>query len=599
MIVKSSLSALFRTVKAVFFPTQVKEKSLLTTKPAFETVASSDASEDKKDCLFLTSIVWLSVATYVTRIGFYLDDWTFWGLFTNSSDQSIAGYYRALYETQSWTRMRPLQLLYLASLYRLFGLHPLGYHLVNAIVINLVVIFFYLCLRELKQDRLLAIAVPLVYVMLPHYSADRFWIATFQANLSIALYFGSLYLQLHNRAERQWTFQALGIASMVLSILAYEAALPLFLLNLVILLCVRRERHKPLAVSFLILLLVTAVKVIMTERSPLKVAFNQSIETEILRLIDFRYHYYDGVFGLNLKQAIAVNLITLGVGLPRLAIVVIRGYFSGLACLVSLLLSLRVFLYLNRIKRAGNVSWLKMIGLGTIIFAAGYAIFLTTTEIRLTTVDHGNRTNIAAAIGVAFVFVGTIGLIGMLFNSEKPRRVLFSLGVACLCGISCLIVSTTANFWAESYRRQDAIVERIHREFPTIRPGSTLILDGFCPWKGPTIVFRDWEDLEGALQTSYKEPTIHADIVTPRLALESASISTNLFGKYRHYAYADNVLLYNVRERLIVILDSKAMAEQYFSHYNPNFKSAPDPEAARRAFHTFQPEPINECPEFW
>lgn len=107
-------------------------------------------------------------------------------------------------------------------------------------------LLFYITLRELGQPRLLTLTVPLVYVLLPHYSTDRFWIAAFQANLSIALYFLSLYADLRvlqAQAARMWTWKLLSIACLLGSTLAYEVVLPLFLLNVVLVWYRARKLH--------------------------------------------------------------------------------------------------------------------------------------------------------------------------------------------------------------------------------------------------------------------------------------------------------------------------------------------------------------------
>ena len=92
--------------------------------------------------------------------------------------------------------MRPVQFLYLAALYKAFGTDPLGYHVVNTLVLAAGAVLFYLVLRRLGLSRVLALAVPLVYALLPHYSTNKLWMAAFQIGLSMTLYFLSLYADL-------------------------------------------------------------------------------------------------------------------------------------------------------------------------------------------------------------------------------------------------------------------------------------------------------------------------------------------------------------------------------------------------------------------
>ena len=139
------------------------------------------------DCLFLAAIVLFSAVTYLGDLGFYSDDWAFLASYSLAEDQSLLGLFQSNYTPEVW--MRPLQILYQATLYWLFGPHPLGYHMFNTGVLALGAVLFYLLLRELGRPRLVSLAIPALYVLLPHYSTDRFWYAAFPTTLSMALYF--------------------------------------------------------------------------------------------------------------------------------------------------------------------------------------------------------------------------------------------------------------------------------------------------------------------------------------------------------------------------------------------------------------------------
>ena len=136
-------------------------------------------SDTLPDCLFLGGIVLLSLILYLPGLGFYSDDWHFLGVLGTSADRSLAGLYAAVHEPGA--AMRPVQLAYLAALYRTFGLSPLGYHLANAAVLLCSTVLLYLVARELQKSRAIALAVAVVYALLPHYSTARFWIAAYQA----------------------------------------------------------------------------------------------------------------------------------------------------------------------------------------------------------------------------------------------------------------------------------------------------------------------------------------------------------------------------------------------------------------------------------
>src|SRR5512144_2532155 len=151
-----------------------------------------------RDSLFVFLIVVGSAALYLRGLGFYSDDWAFLADMNGSREPTIWSAFEALYRDDM--RMRPVQILVLAVLFRLFKLDPLGYHLVNTTLLGAGAVLCYLVCRELGIWRHLALAVALVFSVLPHYSTDRLWVATIQVTLSMTLYLLSLHADL--RATR-------------------------------------------------------------------------------------------------------------------------------------------------------------------------------------------------------------------------------------------------------------------------------------------------------------------------------------------------------------------------------------------------------------
>src|SRR6266571_2120994 len=200
--------------------------------PFAASTPSISAAEAAMDCFFLTVGTALSLVLYVGHLGFYLDDYGLLQRMGTARHGSLLGLYDAV---SPGTGQRPVQALTYAVLYWLFGSHPLGWHIFNASVFVAAVLLLYLVLRELRQPRLVGVAVPLVYAMLPHYATNRFWAAAFQANTSTAFYALGLYAGL--RALRSCPAAVVGwlaVASLAIlgSLFAYEVVAPLFVLNL-------------------------------------------------------------------------------------------------------------------------------------------------------------------------------------------------------------------------------------------------------------------------------------------------------------------------------------------------------------------------------
>lgn len=534
-----------------------------------------------QDCLFLSLVVLLSFILYVTDLGFYRDDWGFLRLLVTAGNESFQEYYRALYAGDIVLRQRPVQMLLLSGLYWLFGLQPLGYHLFNSTVLLLSVVLFYLVLRELKQPRLLALSIPLVYALLPHYSTDRFWIAAYQATLSILLYFLSFYADLRALQARSIQFfcgwRAAALLSLIGSVLAYEVVLPLFLLNSALFTYWIRLLNSPLQskqrrarLTFLLGSNLLALLVVIGFK--LATSVRVGIDTDLLS------HLINLVVG-----AVRVNYGAYGLGLPYIIWWIMRHDPNWLILASGGALGLIVFAYLHYVTRRpedvwpGKTTWLKYVALGLVVFGLGFAIFLFNADVWFTSAGQGNRVAIAAALGVAMSFVGGIGWVTSLLPVARYRRHLFSLLVAFLALSGFLINNTLATFWISAYQQQQAILKDIHEHLPLLPAGSTLILDGTCPEVGPAPVFQSAKDLAGALVISYGDPSLYAIAVTPDLTIgETGIIMRSLSGKdYGTYPYTERLLLYNYEQKLIYRLVDAGAAHSYFELLRPEHPCPP------------------------
>ena len=535
-----------------------------------------------QDCAFLGLVLLISLILYIHGLGFYSDDWAFLSALSHSGANSLTELFRALYAYEN-IRQRPLQALHLAWMYRLFGTDPLGYHLINSAVFIAAVSLFYLSLRDLRLPRLVLLTMPLVYGMLPHYSTDRFWVAAFQANVSMALYFASLYADLRalrTARARPWSWKLLSLACLLGSTLAYEVALPLFLFNAVMIWLHARALHIPVlsgsrerrsigamvGSNFVMLLLVLAYKATTTVRTG-------GIET------GYASHLLD-IF----KQAVRVDYASLGIGLPYNAgKAVLRHHADSVVLVAGAVLGVAVLAYLYRaVAQSGDERhnagvWLLVLALSPVVYFLGYAVFVTTSQFMLHKTGIANRISIAAAVGVAMTFTGGAGLACALLPSAWLRRSVFPSAIALLCVCGFLIINVNAKFWIAAYAEQRRVLADIHANITSLPAGSTLILDGVCPYIGSGIVFESSWDLAGALQIIYHDPTLRANVVTPKLRVGEGGLTTSMYGTPHHHRYGDDLLLYDLRRKTVHRLVDAETTRRYF--------------AARKSDHSA------ECPE--
>ena len=540
--------------------------------------AGGERASRWRDALFLAVAVVLSFASYGPRLGFYSDDWAFLGLYASAAEQSVAGFYEASMSSQH--AMRPVQVWLCAVLYALFGLEPLGYHLFNGALLVANAVLVYAIARELRAARLIALAVALTYALLPSYSTDRFWFVAFAIVLSMTACLASIYAGLRVVAASPRVALAWAVVSpvaLLISALSYEVALPLFLL-LPILVGWRllwqtqgfqpRQRLVVVAAVLAIDLVVLAGAVAFKLGTTVRLGADAGVAAQVGDIVRhaIRVDLPDGHYGLNIFSALRVHFGDAGVRLPATAWHLVQDAPAGVLVL-TVAFGLFTFSYLAMVARRADWppvrQWLALMLAGIVVFGLGYAIFLTNYNVQFTPTGIANRSAIGAALGAAMIIVGSIGLtLTPLPARIVPVALAALITVVASCGF--VVINAVAQRWVEAYEIEQRVLSSIQRRFPSMPSHSALILDGVCPYVGPAVVFESNWDLAGALQVMYRDATLSADVVTPRLEIGEEGITTTIYGFAETYPYSEKLLVYNVASGVAKPLPDVASAREYF-----------------------------------
>lgn len=523
-----------------------------------------------QDSLFLFIIVCLSSLLYVSKLGFYSDDWSFLGNFTLSKQQNFFGFYQTAVTPNTF--MRPVQNVYDAFLFTLFGTHPLGYQLVNVGVFSVMILLFYFILRKLQLPRIIAVSIPLLFALLPNYSTDRFWYAAFQVNLSILFFLLSLLAGLQAFAQNtkhMFFWKIVSIASLLISTMSYEVAIPLVAINLLLFwnpLARISSKKKQFAAHHTVFIAINLLTLFYI------VIFKAKTTVRL-----GKFNYPTDAFHL-LLSVIHTNFWTLGVHVPAMLSEIATKYLNRPLLLLAICLYVAIFLYLffvllqktNSLPNRAFFFTLMLIGI--VIFFLGYAIFLTNNQVGFSATGIDNRVAIAATIGIAFLLVGALGILSRLLFRGVYTEWFFCLTVALVCTSGFLVINTIAQFWILAYQKGTTVLSDIQTSLPYLPNHTIVILDGVCPYVGPGIVFESQWDLKGALQVQYHNPTIQADIITPRLKITKKGIVTQIYTFRARYPYK-NLVIFNDKQKKAYPIHTVTAAKNYFEKYNPDFSN--------------------------
>jgi hypothetical protein len=553
----------------------VSIRGLLRSHPsaatADEAVQGRRTSSKLLAALVIATVAAIPTIPYLSRLGFYLDDYYFLGAMSASHDRSLPGLFEALLDVDQKAWLRPAMYVGFGGLFRLFGTNALPYHLFVAVLIPLSAVLLYLLLDRLRAPGFLALGAPIVFAAAPHYSTDRFWLASYPAPASVALALAALYAFLRAREARSWKLAAWlvsGSGALVLSALLYEVAIPLLGVGILGLWYGAREdarsRHVTAATASLLLLAALVYKTLAA--------------TTLVGNSSYRVGYESGVLhhlGYLLSGSVKVNFGTYAVALPYVVgwIIVHRPTWTALG--ESVVVGVVVLTYLASGRCSLELppqnetrTWLRLVVAGIALIALGYASFLVTEKIYFTSAGIDNRVNIVSSMGVAVVAVGLI--LGAIQHLPPHRQPLgFAFACAVLAATGTLITGTLADYWATARDRQDEVVARLRSALPTSLTNTTVVLDGICPEIGPGVVFTASYDLTGAMRLSYRDPTIGAPVATEAVEAgpRALVVSTVLFGNVNPHAYpyGPRLLVFDWRTGGAVPLRDAGEARRYLA----------------------------------
>jgi hypothetical protein len=511
----------------------------------------------------------IPAAFYVHGLGFYLDDHFFIAVMDTSRQHSVAGMFHVLLEDDSKAWLRPAMYAGFAAMFRLFGTDPLPYHVVVAALVPLSAVLLYILLVRLRAPAFVAVAVPIVFAAAPHFSTDRFWLASWAAPASLVFAIAAIlcFLEAVNAHATRPVLVAGGCLAVVTSVLLYEVAIP----GLVVAVAV----------------LVVRARRVRSARLPAAAAASATIGSLVYKAVasatlvgssTYRVGYSDGALhhlGYLISGSIKVNFGTYGMGLPYVVGWIVAHHLTWVAVVPTVLVGVLVYAYLVRrdapeLTDAVGTRWRRVAVCGIAIFVLGYATFLVTGAVYFTSAGIDNRVNIVAAVGVAFLAVAL--LVGA--TSRLPpdrRRVALAAGCAIVAATGTLVTGTLADDWVAANTKQQLVLARLDAVLHGRAANATVVLDGVCPEIGPGIVFAAGYDLADALRARRGEFVgIHeAPVATKVMAARPRGlvISTFLFGTLRPhlYPYRPLLVVYDWRRATLVRLANEADARAYLA----------------------------------
>jgi len=520
--------------------------------------------------VILLAAVAVSALPYVLNLGFYSDDWYNLTVLWQKSTSGIAGQIHGLYQADHTMMQRPVQALYFATAFKLFGMHAVPYHLLNITAIAAATVTLYVAGGEVFGERWLAFVIALCFGLMPHYTSDRFWFTMQHANLSAAFAFlgtWSISRGTHGNAVRPAKWFILGAALFTLSFLSYEVMLGWIVASIVLVTgrsyMANRKAMEPQRRLRGILLVVVPLIIV----GLLKIASQRYISTHHHFFANLALHLRDAI-----AQAIEFNFWSFGLKLPMLIATLLRhsaldwnsAASAGLVGVIAI-----AYLWRNFDSASIPNPWgcVRLALLGLAVFGLGYALFIAVPPetFAFTSAGLDNRVTIGAAPGAACVLVALAALACAPVRSELWRVRCFSVLMGLVCAANCLVIDGIASYWIDAASQQRHILKSLVADSAGIPSGSEVLLDGFCRYSGPGFIFEADGDATGAVQIALNNPSIKSDVISPDVHFDGTAVDTTYYGApEQRYPYGRQLFIYDVRSRTITNLSSQSDAQNYF-----------------------------------
>lgn len=504
--------------------------------------------------LCLALIMLVSALPYFRGLGFYSDDWGLLAEFVQGRTN--------LHEVLKTYPGRPLQGAYLLFQFKLFGLDPLGYHVLGTVVLGLCAIFQHRLLVRIGLGQAEAFAVAAITIVLPQMSTVRVWVAASQIPLSMLAALCSMHAQLSYVKTR--TIGWIGIAALaaIVSVLLYEIFVPLILAFPFWLLL-----RGPPAERRRVLVHAVALAVVIILCGVLKVRFGHL--WPMPRLYPFLsppVRLFSPAFdwrvdeGLNIFAAADVYAWQLVKGWAAAASAVFTGVLPASTILVAAMVGILTWW---GIKKAESGRPWRAIALGSTVIVLGHAVFFVLGGLMFSPSGLASRVSMAAAPGVALLVTGGVMLVAGRF-AESRRHAAFSMGVAVIAAISTLRLAMVASHWVEASTAQARILNQATHDLSLVHAGATVVLTGVCPYRGPGVVFEARWDVGPALLIVLNRD-LQGNIVTNRTRLGPTALETSIYGERNEYPYGRGLWFYEPGAgQPVRIMDQRA-AREYFA----------------------------------
>ena len=449
----------------------------------------------------------LVFAPHIRHGGLYFDDWA------NGAGTLYppggAGIGNALSYFWKLTLYRPVLVVYVPLTFWVLGTHAalqLAWATVLAVAIACLL---YGILRTLSVPPAHSWLIAALTIAYPWFDSTRLWAAASQASVSITLVLAGAWVALYGLERSSRRLHACAVVLYLLSVLAYEVAIPLILaMGLIYTLRAgwRAARWR------------WAADIVAAALGATWVGSHEAHRS--VGASGYLSHFKQIVTGG--EEILGRSLIALG-EVPRTTLAL----FVMLAIVITGVAALIVRGHrMSGTAGFGLREWLLVTGAGLAFTVLGWLMFIPADPYYTPNIyGIANRVNALAGFGLVILVYGLFGIVGSLVGRIGKSSLALGSTVTLVLGVLLgatyvRVLERHTRYWNAAYTAEQAGIREIKKKFPKLAPGTTIFTSNYPASETFGVpIFDANYDLKGLVQLTYHSTAVSAYPVLPGLTL--------------------------------------------------------------------------------
>lgn len=492
-------------------------------------------------------LVWLSLLSFlvfgnITRnSGFYLDDWSMLKLFY-FGPQDFFGMAENYLREWPLIAPRPVQAPFHAALYMFFGMAPFGYHLTAAVLDVIAFVIFYLIVRDLFGNKVLAILAASLALIDPRHDTNHNWVLCISVALSQMLTLLSLYMAMEGARRKSLALKLLSVVPFAIMTFNYELFLPAAVLNAVVL--ARKEKEgsgflKTFSIKRFLLwgiyfaLPVVLLLVFQKVLLPRVFGIVPTIHQVIIDPVEIFSTIFDGILiqisplsFANLGSYIALNASELYNRTHLFLLSIIVAVSSAIILAFNTAFNTADNRAESATGRFDHKQLLTVVLCGLVTTALAYSLFGLNREYHPAVATIYNRVNTGGSWGGALI-IAALAL--WLSGLAHRKRVVSDAFLVTLSG-ALIVFYTSVDWcfdkpWIASWTTQKNVQSVLREQVGTLAPANSVLLLNCPRYVNWSPVFDGVWDFERMVQITSKDKSMKGTVISDRLELTPTQVS--------------------------------------------------------------------------